>query len=307
MNSQLPNPNLQKQVSLKDVTLKFPFSFLIQFVPPFVQNDIDRTLSCMLVCGLIITILINTTTMLITTMAFMDDQSFPKTTLPSFIVFPLLLYYVSKTGDAHKVFMIVVFIFTFLINFLRAWWCGFPLAVSSPIRILPILASLMTHKKLIFVLFFLALFSWTYFYISTPFPYTYENCSTFEDLNKLKLFLGVNVVFTLTVVGMLFSEIKRLKNTILLMEMKRASAAAQLYTEFTRNISHEIRTPLFTIIGLVELMLDDPRIQNKAYKETLQNVFTASDELNTLLSSVLDWSNPSSSYCTPLRKYNPNY
>eukprot|EP01113_Clastostelium_recurvatum_P035224 TRINITY_DN4885_c0_g1_i1.p1 TRINITY_DN4885_c0_g1~~TRINITY_DN4885_c0_g1_i1.p1 ORF type:complete len:863 (-),score=218.55 TRINITY_DN4885_c0_g1_i1:1181-3529(-) len=73
-------------------------------------------------------------------------------------------------------------------------------------------------------------------------------------------------------------------------ERDKARELANIKDSFTRNVSHEIRTPLHAIIGLTELLAQDPRlVNNKDIKDTITNILSSSDHLSHLLDSILDF------------------
>lgn len=67
-----------------------------------------------------------------------------------------------------------------------------------------------------------------------------------------------------------------------------AEAANRTKSEFLANVSHELRTPLNTIIGLVEIVLDEP-IPPQA-KSHLRDALAAAESLLRIIRDLLDFS-----------------
>lgn len=71
-------------------------------------------------------------------------------------------------------------------------------------------------------------------------------------------------------------------------ELEEREAAEKAKDDFMANVSHEIRTPLNSIYGMAELLLtdDDPQ----SVKEEIANIESASRNLLSMVSDILDYS-----------------
>ncbi|MFW5831773.1 MAG: CheR family methyltransferase, partial [Prolixibacteraceae bacterium] len=67
-----------------------------------------------------------------------------------------------------------------------------------------------------------------------------------------------------------------------------AEEAARIKEEFLAHMSHEIRTPLNSIVGLSHLLLEQPH--DEGQEKNLKYLRTASENLQTLINDILDYS-----------------
>ena len=78
------------------------------------------------------------------------------------------------------------------------------------------------------------------------------------------------------------------KNKIIEKEKRRAEASEQFKSQFLANMSHEIRTPMNAVMGMTNLLLDEPQTQkNDRYLNVIKN---ASENLLVIINDVLDLS-----------------
>ena len=69
---------------------------------------------------------------------------------------------------------------------------------------------------------------------------------------------------------------------------ERAEAASRAKSEFLANMSHELRTPLNGVVGMTELLLDEPVTPHQ--RECLDTIKASADALLTVISDILDFS-----------------
>ncbi|KAL7415520.1 hypothetical protein BDY24DRAFT_381403 [Mrakia frigida] len=58
---------------------------------------------------------------------------------------------------------------------------------------------------------------------------------------------------------------------------------------FLSHMSHELRTPLFAVLGLAAVLEDSPGL-NSVQREHLSTIRTSGEDLQTIISNLLDWS-----------------
>ena len=85
------------------------------------------------------------------------------------------------------------------------------------------------------------------------------------------------------------SELQQ-KNDQLERLVERLRAADRMKSEFLANTSHELRTPLNSIIGFLNLIIDDLCQDEAEQKELLRHAFESSRHLLDLINDVLDLS-----------------
>ncbi len=76
----------------------------------------------------------------------------------------------------------------------------------------------------------------------------------------------------------------------LLIVQKQLQHANDAKSEFLANMSHEIRTPLNGIIGLVEILLEEEKLDIKKTREYLEIINKSSNSLKDIINDILDFS-----------------
>eukprot|EP01112_Ceratiomyxa_fruticulosa_P015763 TRINITY_DN4681_c0_g1_i1.p1 TRINITY_DN4681_c0_g1~~TRINITY_DN4681_c0_g1_i1.p1 ORF type:complete len:319 (-),score=30.83 TRINITY_DN4681_c0_g1_i1:213-1169(-) len=279
---------------LTPTPLNLPW-YVMMFIPKKLRSDVDKSLSCLIFNFLAFCVIFNV-------IVTLSVEAYYSQTITKYLVmmsisivllgsFPLLLYLTSAIDILIHPLLILIFIS----NFTRTSLCGqFAIMVASPIRIITLYATfLQCSKKSLCFYFVLCMSSWVYFFLITPFPYPPQTCGMPHHI--INYVVGTLMIFTITLMAFIFSKIRNIKNELLILQRDRASLAAQLYIDFTKHTSHEVRTPLFTVIGYIDMLVDDPRLVPE-HKEILLSILQAGERLNKQLSAVLNFSDPSKAY-----------
>lgn len=87
----------------------------------------------------------------------------------------------------------------------------------------------------------------------------------------------------------LHSELKE-KAKELEIQKYKAEESTRLKSQFLASMSHELRTPMNSVIGLTELILDDPSSLNPKTRERLEIVYRSGKRLMNLINDILDLS-----------------
>ena len=80
------------------------------------------------------------------------------------------------------------------------------------------------------------------------------------------------------------------KHDLLERVVTQLRAADKMKSEFLANTSHELRTPLNSIIGFLNLIIDDLCVDEAEQKELMRHALTSSRHLLNLINDVLDLS-----------------
>lgn len=80
---------------------------------------------------------------------------------------------------------------------------------------------------------------------------------------------------------------KSILNEELREAVDKANKSAQSKADFLSTMSHELRTPLNSVIGMTELLLDDPHSDNQ--KENLSVLKFSAVSLHSLINDILDY------------------
>lgn len=96
-------------------------------------------------------------------------------------------------------------------------------------------------------------------------------------------------VLLVIMLGVLLVVRSRMKNSLMLSELKAAEAKSRAKSEFLSRMSHEIRTPMNAIVGLTELICMEKDIPGNVEKN-LQKIRSSSQYLLALINDILDMS-----------------
>lgn len=98
----------------------------------------------------------------------------------------------------------------------------------------------------------------------------------------------VELFTTLIALGAVFIENSNFYDTLLKQNIK-LSEVARLKTQFVSNITHELRTPLHGILGLADVLLEDPdQILNDNYRRYLEMMKNSGQALLEMVDHILD-------------------
>jgi len=98
----------------------------------------------------------------------------------------------------------------------------------------------------------------------------------------------VELFTTLISLGSVFIENSNFYDTLLKQNTK-LSEVARLKTQFVSNITHELRTPLHGILGLADVLLEDPdHLLNDNYRRYLEMMKNSGQALLEMVDHILD-------------------
>ncbi len=98
----------------------------------------------------------------------------------------------------------------------------------------------------------------------------------------------IELFSTLISLGAVFIENSNYYDTLLKQNIK-LSEVAKLKTQFVSNITHELRTPLHGILGLTDVLIEDPdQILNENYRRYLEMMKNSGQALLEMVDHILD-------------------
>ncbi len=115
-----------------------------------------------------------------------------------------------------------------------------------------------------------------------------------ESKSKLNTFLIIIVIASLLLLGVLFIAFKarykyikdlKVKNQEYLKAKEESEKLSQSKAQFFSTISHELRTPLYGVIGLTNILMDDPTL--KSHEQDIKSLKFSADYLLALINDVL--------------------
>ncbi|MCL2082298.1 MAG: ATP-binding protein [Oscillospiraceae bacterium] len=102
-------------------------------------------------------------------------------------------------------------------------------------------------------------------------------------VGSIRYFIVVFAVMAVMLLGIIFIVLKVVVNYI-----KRTEDTSQVKTQFLANMSHEIRTPMNAIIGMSELLLNEPL--NSRQMDFANDINFSSHSLLSIINDILDLS-----------------
>ncbi len=100
------------------------------------------------------------------------------------------------------------------------------------------------------------------------------------------LALSVLLVFTLRNRVQMNKQLKE-KNQVYLIEKKRSENLLKARNALFSRISHELRTPMYGIVGISNMLIDDPDAEGSK-KENIQSLKFSADYLMSLINNILE-------------------
>lgn len=206
-----------------------------------------------------------------------------------------LLYVGQKKGMPFRMLTMVYYFIAFVLLALAWLPSGGMRGVITNMFVLIFVSGLLILNPKDFLVFFTVslLMVSGYMVLENFYP---DAAAPYVDERKLMLDISVSNLIMLTVLGVTIYIFKKeylqdkqeikVTNWKLKEEKGKAEAAGRAKSLFLANVSHEMRTPLNGIVGSSELLKSTDLNVNQ--RQILANLSSSNDQLNGLISDILD-------------------